>query len=96
LDPSKIPDLSKLDPLLDASGTFIDPPFPVTRPSSIITAPETESDDTDVLSAITGLSPIEIRDLQKRALVIKRVKNQTAKGRVVSMYALVVVGNGNG
>ncbi|CAG8559622.1 20790_t:CDS:2 [Dentiscutata erythropus] len=92
----KLPDLSKLDPILDISGTIIDPPFPTTRPSSIITAPETESDDTDVLSAITGLSSIEIRDLQKKALVIKRVKNQTAKGRVVSMYALVVVGNGDG
>ncbi|KAF0540335.1 ribosomal protein S5 domain 2-like protein [Gigaspora margarita] len=95
---SKLPDLSKLDPIMDLNGTIIDPPLSTltTRPSSIITAPETESDDTDVLSAITGLSSVEIRDLQKKALVIKRVKNQTAKGRVVSMYVLVVVGNGNG
>jgi len=96
LDISKLPDLSKLDPILDVSGPIIDPPFPVTRPSVVITAPETESDDTDTLSAVTGLSPSEIRDLQKKALIIKRVVNQTEKGRIPSMYALVVVGNGKG
>ncbi len=36
------------------------------------------------------------RDLQKRALIIKRVVSQTEKGRIPSMYALVVVGNGKG
>jgi hypothetical protein len=96
LDIFNLPDLSKLDPILDIPGPIIDPPFPVTRPSAVITAPETESDDTDVLSAVTGLSPSEIRDLQKKALIIKRVVNQTGKGRIPSMYALVVVGNGKG
>src|SRR5437763_7115380 len=32
LDISKLPDLSKLDPILDVPGPIIDPPFPVTRP----------------------------------------------------------------
>ncbi|RIA85094.1 hypothetical protein C1645_782685 [Glomus cerebriforme] len=96
LDVSRFPDLSKLDPILDIPGPIIDPPFPITRPSVVITAPETESDDTDTLSAVTGLSPSEIRDLQKKALIIKRVVKQTGKGRIPSMYALVVVGNGKG
>ncbi|CAB4382395.1 hypothetical protein RhiirA1_412286 [Rhizophagus irregularis] len=96
LDIFRLSDISKLDPILDVSGTIIDPSFPVTRPSVVITAPETESDDTDALSAVTGLSPSEIRDLQKKTLIIKRVINQTEKGRIPSMYVLVVVGNGKG
>jgi hypothetical protein len=96
LDISRLPDISKLDPILDVPGPIIDPSFPITRPSLVITAPETESDDTDVLSAVTGLSPSEIRDLQKKTLIIKRVVNQTEKGRIPSMYVLVVVGNGKG
>lgn len=100
LDASELPDLSKIDPLLDifdaSTGPIIDPPFPTTRPQVTIVSPETESDDSDVLSAMTGLTPNEIRDLQKKALVIKQVKNMTRKGRITTMYALVVVGNGNG
>ncbi|CAG8521038.1 3767_t:CDS:2 [Funneliformis caledonium] len=96
LDTSNFPDLSKLDPILDVPGPIVDPPFPVTRPSVVITAPETESDDIDALSIVTRLSPSEIRDLQKRTLIIKRVSSQTEKGRIPSMYALVVVGNGKG
>ncbi|CAG8465703.1 6857_t:CDS:2 [Acaulospora morrowiae] len=100
LAPSQLPDLSKIDPILDAldasKESIIDPPFPTKRPSVVITAPETESDDTNTLSAITGLTSDEIRNLMKKTLVVKSVKNQTGKGRMVSMYALVVVGNGNG
>ncbi|CAG8432676.1 5658_t:CDS:2 [Diversispora eburnea] len=100
LEVTELPDLSKIDPLLDVfdatTGPIIDPPFPTTRPSVTIISPETESDDSDLLSSITGLTPNEIRDLQKKALVIKQVKNMTRKGRNTTMYALVVVGNGNG
>jgi len=48
------------------------------------------------LSALTGLTTQEIRALQKKVLIVKRVVNQTSKGRMFSMYSLVVVGNGNG
>jgi small subunit ribosomal protein S5 len=44
----------------------------------------------------TPLSSIEQRDLMKKALVVKRVVNMNGKGKQPSMYALVVVGNGNG
>jgi small subunit ribosomal protein S5 len=41
-------------------------------------------------------SPPFIRDLHRYPLVLKRVVNQTPKGRIASFYALVVVGNGDG
>ena len=40
--------------------------------------------------------PSFVRDLHRYPLVLKRVVNQTPKGRIASFYALVVVGNGNG
>ncbi|CAJ0751097.1 21946_t:CDS:10 [Entrophospora sp. SA101] len=46
--------------------------------------------------ALTGLTAQEIRALQKKGLIVKRVVNQTSKGRIFSMYSLVVVGNCNG
>lgn len=54
-----------------------------------------------VLNAVTDiidspLSPSEQSSLMKKALVIKRVVNMNGKGKQPSMYALVVVGNGNG
>lgn len=37
-----------------------------------------------------------VRDLHRYPLVLKRVVNQTPKGRIASFYALVAVGNGDG
>ncbi|CAJ0750930.1 2_t:CDS:10 [Entrophospora sp. SA101] len=76
-------DLSKLDPILDVEKPFITPPsLPTYRSSSTIVSPEAESDDTDILAALTGLTAQEIRALQKKVLIVKRVVNQTSKGRI--------------
>ncbi|BGP24216.1 37S ribosomal protein s5 [Rhodotorula toruloides] len=48
------------------------------------------------LAQVTQLSTGEIRNLYRFALVIKRVVNMKAKGKMPSMYALVVTGNGHG
>lgn len=43
-----------------------------------------------------SLTDREIKQLHKYPLVVKRVVNQTGKGKIPSMYTLVVVGNGKG
>ncbi|EGG12233.1 uncharacterized protein MELLADRAFT_89301 [Melampsora larici-populina 98AG31] len=43
-----------------------------------------------------SLTDRDIKSLHKYPLVVKRVVNQTGKGKIPSMYTLVVVGNGNG
>ncbi|KAG5438543.1 hypothetical protein PCANB_002647 [Pneumocystis canis] len=52
--------------------------------------------DIEYLSMITGISPLEIKGFKQKILVVRRVVNQTRKGKIPSMYALVIVGNGNG
>merc|ERR1711939_432580 len=55
------------------------------------------SDDVATLLAqVTELTPGEIRALYRFPLVTKRVVNMTGKGKMASMYSIVVVGNGNG
>jgi hypothetical protein len=52
-----------------------------------------------VHSAIAANSPFgsqAVRDFYKFALVVHRVATMTSKGKVASMYALVVAGNGKG
>lgn len=45
----------------------------------------------------TGINPNYItKTLRMKPLVLKRVSNQTAKGKIASFYALVAVGDGNG
>ncbi|KAG9296413.1 hypothetical protein G9A89_015005 [Geosiphon pyriformis] len=94
LTAADVPSLEKLDPYLDFEGGHFDARFPETRPDVVISS-QTENDN-EMLSALTGLTLDEIANLQKRALVIKRVVNMTAKGKLPSMYTLVVVGNGEG
>lgn len=53
-------------------------------------------DETELLAKATGLSAREIKALIQRPLVIRRVVNQTRKGKQASMYTLAVVGNGQG
>ncbi|KTW28833.1 hypothetical protein T552_01462 [Pneumocystis carinii B80] len=53
-------------------------------------------EDPRYLSMITGMSPWDIRKLIQRPLVIRRVVNQTRKGKIPSMYTLAIVGNGSG
>ncbi|KAI1317071.1 28S ribosomal protein S5, mitochondrial [Mortierella claussenii] len=53
-------------------------------------------DDVDESSLPHGLRREELNKFLKRALVVKRTSNMTTAGKVPSMYALVIVGNGNG
>ncbi|KAG2213268.1 hypothetical protein INT46_002489 [Mucor plumbeus] len=94
LNKDNVPQLNKLDSILDfptEKSDSLDQPklFSSHRPSEV------------VLNAITDiidspLSASEQSSLMKKALVIKRVVNMNGKGKQPSMYALVVVGNGNG
>lgn len=55
-----------------------------------------EDDSTAHLASVTDLSPGEIRALFRFPLIVKRVVNMKSKGKMPSMYSLVVVGNGKG
>lgn len=53
-------------------------------------------DDVDESSLPHGLTKDDLKKFLKRALVVKRTSNMTTAGKIPSMYALVVVGNGEG
>ncbi|KAI8073109.1 ribosomal protein S5, C-terminal domain-containing protein [Gongronella butleri] len=94
LDASQLPQLNKVDGLLDFSSekaSTLDQAksFPAYRPTEVVL-----NTVTDIID--TPLSPQEQSRLIKKALVIKRVVNMNGKGKQPSMYALVVVGNGQG
>ncbi|CAM0136820.1 28S ribosomal protein S5, mitochondrial [Umbelopsis sp. WA50703] len=94
LNENNVADLSKVDPLLDFSEdkpTTLDQPktFPFNRPAEVVLNTVTDNIDTP-------LDRLEQSRLLKKALVVKRVVNMNGKGKQPSMYALVVVGNGNG
>ncbi|ORZ11233.1 ribosomal protein S5, C-terminal domain-domain-containing protein [Absidia repens] len=94
LDKESLPQLDKVDSILDfpsESSPTLDQPkiFPSYRPSDVVL-----NTVTDIIDS--PLSPAEQSKLIKKALVIKRVVNMNGKGKQPSMYALVVVGNGNG
>ncbi|KAI9285070.1 ribosomal protein S5, C-terminal domain-containing protein [Umbelopsis sp. AD052] len=94
VDESNAADLSKVDPILDFSDdkpATLDQPktFPFNRPPEVVL--NTVTDNVD-----TPLDRLEQMRLLKKALVVKRVVNMNGKGKQPSMYALVVVGNGNG
>ena len=87
-------DFSLLDPVLD---------HPI--PKEVKTLPEfppdttgqgQSEDETELLAKATGLTTKEIKSLIQRPLVVRRVVNQTRKGKQASMYSLAIVGNGNG
>lgn len=48
------------------------------------------------LSILTGLSKEYIENLYARPLIMKRVSNQTSKGKIRSNFAIVIVGDKNG
>jgi len=52
--------------------------------------------ERDAADARLPYSPTIIAQLHRYPLIIKRVVQQTPKGRMASFYAMVVVGNGNG
>ncbi|KAF9981546.1 28S ribosomal protein S5, mitochondrial [Modicella reniformis] len=53
-------------------------------------------DDVDESSLPHGLTKDDLRKFIRRALVIKRTSNMTTAGKIPTMYALVVAGNGRG
>ncbi|GAA5904375.1 mitochondrial 37S ribosomal protein uS5m MRPS5 [Sporobolomyces salmoneus] len=55
-----------------------------------------EDDSVSHLAQLTHLSPGEIRGLYRFPLIVKRVVTMKSKGKMPSMYSLVVVGNGKG
>ncbi|GAA5985876.1 hypothetical protein JCM5350_006845 [Sporobolomyces pararoseus] len=55
-----------------------------------------QDDSVSHLSQLTDLTPGEIRNLYKFPLIVKRVVTMKSKGKMPSMYSLVVVGNGKG
>jgi small subunit ribosomal protein S5 len=94
LSESNVPQLDKIDSILDFPTEIpntLDQPklFSSHRPSEVVL-----NTVTDIIDS--PLSTGEQASLMKKALVIKRVVNMNGKGKQPSMYALVVVGNGNG
>lgn len=67
------------------------------RPSNdLIEGLPGEDDSTAHLAQLTDLTPGEIRNLYRFPLIVKRVVSMKSKGKMPSMYSLVVVGNGKG
>lgn len=67
------------------------------RPSpDLIDSLPGEDDSTSHLAQLTDLSTNEIRNLYRFPLIVKRVVSMKSKGKMPSMYSLVVVGNGRG
>ncbi|CEG82437.1 hypothetical protein RMATCC62417_16508 [Rhizopus microsporus] len=94
LNKDNVPDLSKVDYILDhptekPSTLEQQKTFTPHRPPEVVM-----NTVTDIID--TPLSAPEQARLMKKALVVKRVVNMNGKGKQPSMYALVVVGNGNG
>lgn len=70
-----------------------EPFFPTPPPSvlAIMTAGSDQGEEVNsesYLSAVTPLSPKEIRQLHRYNITIKRVVNMTGKGRTPSWYSL--------
>ncbi|SAM09206.1 hypothetical protein [Absidia glauca] len=94
LTKENLPELNKVDSILDFpsdSPSSLDQSkvFPSYRPADVVLNTVTDIIDSPLDSA-------EQNRLIKKALVIKRVVNMNGKGKQPSMYALVVVGNGDG
>ena len=77
-------------------------PYFATPPPSVLAVMTSGSDlgeevnSESYLSSVTPLSAMEIRQLHRYNITIKRVVNMTGKGRVPSWYSLVIAGNGRG
>lgn len=65
-------------------------------PSTAFQETTTVLSGNDAAAQATDLSLGEIMKLHRYALVMKRVSQMTPKGKIPTMFAMVVVGNGNG
>lgn len=77
-----------------------DPPMSRTASGAIENnSPSSTAPDQAVMNALANSTQFtlnELRDFHKYPLVIHRVASMTDKGKQLSMYALVVAGDGNG
>jgi len=100
-------DISLFSPLLDPhpseTGPYHEiffgsrPPF-IPIPDEIVRQSLGERGNSATIESLLpySLDERDLRKLMKFTLVTKRVVNQTGKGKIPSMYTLVVVGNGKG
>ncbi|CCH45098.1 30S ribosomal protein [Wickerhamomyces ciferrii] len=72
------------------------PPPGYHPPADASTRKNKNSEIAKGLSILTGLSKEYIEKLHVRPLIMKRVSNQTAKGKIRSSFAIVIVGDKNG
>ncbi|KAG9066112.1 28S ribosomal protein S5, mitochondrial [Linnemannia hyalina] len=103
--PGTLHNLSEIHPLLDhyPRKTDQDGSLNLETPKLWASAPPLDNmlknqadDDVDEASLPHGLTKDDLKKFLKRALVVKRTSNMTTAGKIPSMYALVVVGNGEG
>lgn len=103
--PGTLHNLSEIHPLLDhyPRKTDQDGNLNLETPKLWASAPPLDNmlknqadDDVDEASLPHGLTKDDLKKFLKRALVVKRTSNMTTAGKIPSMYALVVVGNGQG
>lgn len=103
--PPYLDDFAKRDPFWDTLKA--DEPWKLDynhplQPSPVDIPPGSTLEDSGAgsaskgLAALTGLDDRYIERLASRPLIMKRVSNQTAKGKIPTNYALVVVGDRNG
>ncbi|KAA1082311.1 28S ribosomal protein S5, mitochondrial [Puccinia graminis f. sp. tritici] len=100
-------DISLFSPLLDPhpseTGPYHEiffgsqPPF-IPIPDEIVRQSLGERGNSATIESLLpySLDERDLRRLMKFTLLTKRVVNQTGKGKIPSMYTMVVVGNGNG
>jgi small subunit ribosomal protein S5 len=103
--------LLRPDPILDAYQTRVIKPTskrpigakivmypeaPFSDPEARELAKSQRNSDTSASPHLRHLPPAYLNSLYRFPLIIKRVVQQTTKGKIASMYALVVTGNGNG
>jgi len=103
--PGVLHNLSEIHPLLDHYPRTVDQAgsLNLATPKNWPSAPPLDDmlkgqadDDVDESSLPHGLNKDDLKKFIKRALVVKRTSNMTTAGKIPSMYALVVVGNGRG
>ncbi|KAJ2799075.1 28S ribosomal protein S5, mitochondrial [Coemansia guatemalensis] len=67
-----------------------------TRPDELLENEDDMEQDEVTWSADLKIPMAMFKQLQKKTLIIKRTVQMTRNGKIPTMYALVVVGNGNG
>ena len=104
-NPESLHNLSEIHPLLDhyprttnqEGALDLETPraWPQNAPLDHLLKNQAD-DEVDESSLPHGLTQQDLRKFMKRSLVVKRTSNMTTAGKIPSMYALVVVGNGEG